>query len=124
MQFSIKSSKIQEKKQKISAEKGDERCKLAIEMEAYRMKKYIGAYAAALDGVDAITFTAGIGENDARVREMVGQYLGYLGGSIDPVKNKVRGEETILSAEGDKVTVMIVPTNEELAIARETVRLI
>lgn len=105
-------------------DEGNALAKAALETYSYHVAKYIGAYAAAMNGVDVVAFTAGIGENDGRVREMVGQYLGYLGGSVDPVKNKVRGEETILSAENDKLTVMIVPTNEELAIARETVRLV
>ena len=77
-----------------------------------------------MNGVDVIAFTAGIGENNALVREMVGKYLGFLGVSFDLEKNKIRGEEVILSGKEDKVTVMVVPTNEELAIARETVWLL
>lgn len=102
---------------------GNERAKDALETYAYRVAKYIGAYAAAMNGVDAIAFTAGIGENNAEVREMIGQYIEFLGTNIDKERNKIRGEEVILSDEGAKVTTMIVPTNEELAIARETVRL-
>lgn len=106
-----------------AAADGDERAKDALETYAYRVAKYIGAYAAAMNGVDVIAFTAGIGENNVEVREMIGEYIGFLGANIDKERNKIRGEEVILSDEGAKVTVMIVPTNEELAIARETVRL-
>ena len=88
------------------------------------MGKYIGSYTAAMNGVDVIAFTAGVGENNAEVRALIGQYIGYLGTNIDPEKNKLRGEEVILSDEGAKVVTMVVPTNEELAIARETVRLL
>ena len=88
------------------------------------MGKYIGAYAAAMNGVDVIVFTAGVGENNSEVRAMIAQYIGYLGTNIDLEKNKVRGEEIILSDEGSAVVTMVVPTNEELAIARETVRLV
>ena len=77
-----------------------------------------------MNGVDVIAFTAGAGENNAKVRKLIGQYIGYLGTNIDPEKNKIRGEETILADEGAKVVTMVVPTNEELAIARETVRLV
>ncbi len=103
---------------------GNKAAETALETYAYRVAKYIGAYAAAMNGVDVIAFTAGVGENDAKVREAVGQYIGFLGASIDPAKNDVHGEEAIISGAGDKVTVMVVPTNEELAIARETVRLV
>lgn len=106
-----------------AAEKGNETANTALETYAYRVGKYIGAYAAAMNGVDVIAFTAGAGENNAKVRELIGQYIGFLGTSIDPEKNKIRGEEVILSKEGAKVVTMIVPTNEELAIARETQRL-
>ena len=90
---------------------------------AYRVAKYIGSYMVAMGGLDAIVFTAGIGENNAKVRSLIGEYLGCLGTSIDLEKNKIRGEEVILSKPEDKVVTMIVPTDEELAIARETVRL-
>ena len=103
--------------------KGNSEAKTALETYAYRVGKYIGAYAAAMNGVDVIVFTAGIGENNAEVRAMVGEYIGFLGTNIDPEKNKLRGEEVILSDADAKVTVMVVPTNEELAIARETVQL-
>lgn len=103
---------------------GNKAAETALETYAYRVAKYIGAYAAAMNGVDVIAFTAGVGENDAKVREAVGQYLGFLGANIDPVKNDVHGEEAVISGADAKVTVMVVPTNEELAIARETVRLV
>lgn len=102
---------------------GNEMAETALQTYAYRVGKYIGAYAAAMNGVDVIAFTAGAGENNAEVRALIGQYIGFLGTSIDPEKNKVRGEEVILSNAGAKVVTMVVPTNEELAIARETVRL-
>ena len=98
--------------------------KRQLEAYAYRVGKYIGAYAAAMNGVDVIVFTAGVGENNAEVRAMIGEYIGYLGTNIDPERNKVRGEEIILSDEGSAVVTMVVPTNEELAIASETVRLV
>ncbi len=104
--------------------KGNEAAATTLETYAYRVGKYIGAYAAAMNGVDAIVFTAGVGENNAEVRTLIGQYIGFLGTNIDPEKNKLRGEEVILSDADAKVTVMVIPTNEELAIARETVRLV
>lgn len=107
-----------------AAAEGNETAKTALEAYAYRVGKYIGAYAAAMNGVDVIVFTAGAGENNAEVRALIGQYIGFLGTGIDPERNKIRGEEVILSAEGDKVTTMVIPTNEELAIARQTVALV
>jgi acetate kinase len=107
-----------------AADEGNEKAKVALEAYRYRVAKYIGSYAAAMNGVDVIAFTAGIGENDGRVRAMVGEYLDYLGCGIDAEKNAIRGEEVIISRPGDKVTVMVVPTNEELAIARQTVALV
>ena len=107
-----------------AAEKGNQQAQTALETYAYRVGKYIGAYAAAMNGVDVIAFTAGAGENNAKVRELIGQYIGFLGTNIDPEKNKLRGEEVILSDEGSRVVTMVVPTNEELAIARETVALL
>ncbi len=106
-----------------AAADGNEMAQTALEAYAYRVGKYIGSYAAAMNGVDVIAFTAGAGENNAEVRKLIGQYIGFLGANIDEEKNKVRGEEIILSDEGAKVVTMVVPTNEELAIARETVRL-
>jgi len=107
-----------------AAAEGNQKAIDAIEAYNYRVAKYIGAYAAAMQGVDVIAFTAGIGENNQTLRTGVCNYLGWLGTTIDPEKNKTRGEEVILSKETDKVQVLIVPTNEELAIARETVRLV
>lgn len=107
-----------------AATEGNELAATALEAYAYRVGKYIGSYVAAMGGVDVIAFTAGVGENNAEVRALIGQYLAFLGTSIDSEKNKLRGEEVVLSKEGDPVTVMVVPTNEELAIARETVKLV
>ncbi len=91
---------------------------------AYRVAKYIGAYAAAMNGVDVICFTAGIGENNAMIRTMITSYLGYLGVSIDEAANAKRGEDSIISTAESKTKVLVISTNEELAIARETVALI
>ena len=107
-----------------AAADGNEMADTALQTYAYRVGKYIGAYAAAMNGVDVIAFTAGAGENNAEVRALIGQYIGFLGTNIDLEKNKVRGEEVILSDEDAKVVTMVVPTNEELAIARETVKLV
>lgn len=107
-----------------AAEAGNEMAETALETYAYRVGKYIGSYAAAMNGVDIIAFTAGAGENNAAVRELIGKYIGFLGTNIDAEKNKMRGEEVILSDEGSRVVTMIVPTNEELAIARETSKLV
>lgn len=103
---------------------GNKMAETALETYAYRVGKYIGSYAAAMNGVDIIAFTAGIGENNAEVRRLIGKYIGFLGTSIDAEKNKLRGEEVILSRETDRVVTMVVPTDEELAIARETARLV
>lgn len=108
----------------LAAADGNEMAKTALDAYAYRVGKYIGAYTAAMNGVDVICFTAGAGENNAEVRALIGQYIGFLGTNIDPEMNKVRGEEIILSDEGSKVVTMVVPTDEEMAIARETVRLV
>jgi acetate kinase len=93
-------------------------------MLCYGIRKYIGAYAAAMNGVDAVVFTAGIGENSALIREMVCKELDFLGAIFDKSKNRVRGEETIISADNSKVALMIIPTNEELVIARDTKELV
>ena len=90
----------------------------------YRVAKYIGAYAAAMNGVDAIAFTAGVGENDKAGRKAICEYLGYLGVEIDDEANDVRGVERVISSADSKVKVMLIPTNEELAIARETQALV
>ena len=107
-----------------AAAAGNEMAETALETYAYRVGKYIGAYTAAMNGVDVIVFTAGAGENNAEVRKLIGQYIGYLGTNIDEEKNRTRGEEIVLSDAGAKVVTMVVPTNEELAIAKETVRLV
>lgn len=107
-----------------AAEEGNEKAKAALETWSYRVAKYVGAYAAAMNGVDVIAFTAGVGENNFAAREMVCEYFGYLGVTIDKEANKIRGEEVIISMPDSRTTVMIVPTDEELAIARETVRLV
>lgn len=99
---------------------GNHRAEVAIAAFVYRVAKYIGAYTAAMNGVDAIVFTAGVGENDSKIRASICSYLGYLGIAIDEEKNSLRGEEIILSTPDSKVKVMAIPTNEELAIARET----
>ena len=103
---------------------GNESAALAIDAFCYRVAKYIGSYVAAMNGVDAITFTGGIGENAGIVREKVLSYFGYLGIKMDPEQNKKRGENFILSTPDSRVTVCVIPTNEELAICRETVELV
>ena len=100
---------------------GNQDAKLARDIFIYRVKKYIGSYIAAMNGVDAIVFTAGIGENGPDVREEICADMDYLGIAIDAEKNNVRGKEVNISAEGSRVQVWIVPTNEELAIAEETI---
>lgn len=107
-----------------AAEEGQKPAQIALEVFAYRVAKYIGAYTAAMNGVDNIVFTAGIGENVVKVREEVCSYLGFLGIELDKEANNKRGEEVIISTPESKVKVLVVPTNEELAIARETVALI
>ena len=104
---------------------GDKKAKIAMDVFSYRVAKYIGSYAAAMNGVDDIVFTAGIGENDDYVREEVCKYLGYLGVDFDSEVNAgLRGKEAELTKEGSKVKVFVIPTNEELAIARETLALV
>lgn len=107
-----------------AADEGNEKAKIALETWSYRVAKYVGAYVAAMNGVDVIAFTAGVGENNFTAREMICEYLGYLGVTIDKEANKIRGEEITISTPDSKTTVMVVPTNEELAIARETLRLV
>ena len=103
---------------------GNELAINAVEVFCYRVAKYIGSYVAAMNGVDAIAFTAGIGENTSFVREKILAYLGYLGIEINLEENKKRGEDAIISTKESKVPVCIIPTNEELAICRETVALV
>ena len=107
-----------------AADNGNARAALAIDVFAYRVAKYVGAYTAAMNGVDNSVFTAGIGENAGLVRTKVCSYLGYLGITIDEEANGKRGEEIVISTPDSKVKVLVVPTNEELAIARETVALV
>ncbi|MEH2932064.1 acetate kinase [Candidatus Ventrimonas sp. KK005] len=102
---------------------GNHLAEVALEAFVYRVAKYIGAYTAAMNGVDAIAFTAGVGENDKKTRKEICNYLGYLGVKIDDEANDVRGKNRVISAADSKVKVMLLPTNEELAIARETKRL-
>ena len=104
---------------------GDKKAKIAMDVFSYSVAKYIGAYAAAMNGVDCIAFTAGIGENDDYVREQVCSYLGYLGVDFDKeINTGLRGTEKELTKPGSKVRVFVIPTNEELAIARETLALV
>ena len=107
-----------------AANDGNKRAQLAIDAFAYRVVKYIGAYVAAMNGVDAICFTAGLGENDATVRAKIMANLSYLGIAVNEEANNTRGKEVIISTEDSKVTVLAIPTNEELAICRETVALV
>lgn len=107
-----------------AANEGNVDAKNAQEAFSYRVAKYIGAYTAAMNGIDGIAFTAGVGENDAAIREMICKYLGYLGVELDTEANKVRGKEKEISTQASKVKVCVIPTNEELAIAEETVALV
>ena len=107
-----------------AANEGNERAAKALKTFNYRVIKYIGAYAAAMNGVDIIAFTAGLGENDKNMRKAVCEHLSYLGVKIDDKANDVRGVDRIISTPDSAVQVMIVPTNEELAIARETLALV
>ena len=103
-----------------AASQGNKRARLALDKFAYEVAKYIGAYAAAMGGLDAIVFTAGVGENSTSTRADIVSYLGYLGARIDPEKNNVRGKECDVAVDGSKVRVFVIPTNEELVIARDT----
>ncbi|MBR2045219.1 MAG: acetate kinase [Agathobacter sp.] len=108
-----------------AAEEGNDRARLALDAFVYRVVKYIGAYAAAMNGVDVICFTAGCGENDVTTRGKIVRAIEYLGITLDEEANKAaRGEEGVISTADSKVTVLAVPTNEELAICRETVALV
>ncbi|MDD6880109.1 MAG: acetate kinase [Firmicutes bacterium] len=103
---------------------GNERAELALKVFAHKVRFYIGAYIAEMNGVDAIIFTAGVGENDVTMRELICHNLGNLGIKLDPLKNKVRGKETIISTEDSKVKLLLIPTNEELMIARDTFNIV
>lgn len=107
-----------------AAVKGDEGAKRTIEVYNYRIAKFIGSYITALNGVDAIVFTAGIGENNPELRTEVCSYLEFLGINIDQEKNRTRGKEVIISTDDSKVKICVIPTNEELAIARETMAIV
>ncbi len=107
-----------------AANSGNELAKDATEVFVYRVAKYIGSYAAAMNGVDAIAFTAGLGENDKNIRRRICEYLGFIGVEIDEERNNVRGKEAVISSDSSGVKVLAVPTNEELAIARDTVMLV
>ena len=103
---------------------GDEKCILALQKFFYEVAKYIGSYAAALNGIDMLTFTAGVGENGPETRAAICEYLGFMGVKIDPVANKVRGKEALISTPDSKVQVWVIPTNEELMIAQDTAELV
>ena len=106
-----------------AAEEGNERAQLALDIFCYHVKKYIGAYAAAMGGVDAIVFTAGVGENTETVRAASVEGLEFLGVKLDKQANKVKGKEAVISAPDSRVKVLVIPTNEELVIARDTAEL-
>lgn len=106
-----------------AAEKGNERAQLALEVYVHKVKKYIGAYAAVMNGVDAVIFTAGLGENSTEMRRDICKDMCFLGIEVDDAKNNVRGKETDISKDGSKVKVLLIPTNEELMIARDTMKL-
>ena len=103
---------------------GNERAALALKVFAHKVRFYIGAYIAEMNGCDAIVFTAGVGENDITMRELICHDLGNLGIKIDPLKNKIRGKETIISADDARVKCLLIPTNEELMIAKDTFEIV
>ena len=103
-----------------AVKEGNERAALALKIFAQKVRGYIGSYIAEMNGVDAIIFTAGVGENDIGMREMICQNLGNLGIKMDVLKNNVRGKETDFATEDSKVRLLLIPTNEELMIARDT----
>ena len=103
-----------------AASNGNQRAELALEVFAYKIKKFIGEYSAVLNGADAVVFTAGIGENSATIRKRILSGLEGLGIKIDDEKNKIRGQEIDISTPDSKVRVLVIPTNEELTIARDT----
>ena len=106
------------------AANGNENCQLALDKFCYEVAKYVGSYAAALNGIDMLTFTAGVGENGPETRQMICDYLGFMGVKLDPEANKVRGKEMKISAPDSAVQVWVVPTNEELMIAQDTAELV
>ncbi len=107
-----------------AAKEGNDRARLAIEMQHYQIIKFVGSYIAAMNGVDAIAFTGGIGENDKTLRKNICANLGFIGAEISEEKNNISGEEIKISTENSKVNIYVIPTNEELAIARDTLRII
>ena len=107
-----------------AADQGDRNASIARDMLIYGIRKYIGAYAAAMNGVDVIVFTAGIGEIGIEMREKVMEGFEFLGAKIDVEKNRVKGEERDISAADSKVKVLVIPTNEEIVIARDTLHLV
>ena len=108
-----------------AAEEGDKNSKIALEVFSYRVAKYVGSYVAAMNGVDLIAFTAGVGENHSAVRKMICEYFGYLGVKLDEEANEAtKGVDGVISTADSKVKVMVVPTNEELKIAQETLALV
>ena len=106
------------------AAEGNEACQLALQKFYYEVAKYVGAYAAALNGIDVLTFTAGVGENGITTRKAICEYLGFMGVKIDDEKNNVRGKETLISTPDSAVQVWVIPTNEELMIAQDTAELV
>ncbi len=107
-----------------AAEAGNKRAQLAVDMQRYEILKFVGSYIAAMNGVDAIAFTGGIGENDPGLRKYVCENLGFVGVKLDEEKNQLRGKEIKISTEDSRVNVYVIPTNEELAIARDTLAII
>ena len=103
---------------------GDKKAKIAMDVFSYKVAKYIGSYITALHGVDVIAFTAGVGENDDIVRKLVMEYFDYMGIKIDLEENKKRGDDRYISTPDSSVKVVVIPTNEELRIARETLELV
>ena len=107
-----------------AAEAGNKRAQLAVDMQRYEILKFVGSYIAAMNGVDAIAFTGGIGENDPGLRKTVCESLEFVGVKLDEEKNQLRGQEVKISTEDSRVNVYVIPTNEELAIARDTLAII
>ena len=107
-----------------AAEKGDEKAQVALDAYVQKVKKYIGSYAAEMNGVDAVVFTAGVGENGIEIREAIASNMEFLGMKLDKEANKVRGKERVISTEDSAVKILLVPTNEELMIARDTLALV
>lgn len=107
-----------------AAESGNKRAQLAVDMQRYEILKFVGSYIAAMNGIDAIAFTGGIGENDPGLRKYVCENLSFVGVKLDGEKNLLRGKEVKISTDDSRVNVYVIPTNEELAIARDTLAII